>query len=47
VRKKRFLVIWIEKKIGARKGKSKCRLFFKDFLKMGGIKKEERRGVVS
>jgi hypothetical protein len=44
VRKRRFLEIWIEKNIGAKKGESKCGLFLKDFLKMGGLKK--RKGEV-
>ncbi len=45
MRKRRFLVIWIEKKVGAKKGENKCWLFFKDFLKMGGLRK--RKGEVS
>jgi hypothetical protein len=44
VRKRRFLVIWIEKKIGAKKGENRCLLFFKDLLKMGGLRK--RKGKV-
>jgi hypothetical protein len=45
VRKIRFLVIWIKKKIGAKKGESICGLFFKDFLKIGGLRK--RKGEMS
>lgn len=44
MRKIRFLVIWIEKTIRAKKGESICGLFFKDFLKMGGLRK--RKGEV-
>ncbi len=45
MRKIRFIVRWIEKKNGAKKGENRCGLFLKDFLKIGGLRK--RKGEVS